>query len=451
MFHFLSKQPPARRIFISFALVSFLGSLALSLPFAQTPTSLATYFDHLFMAVSMVCVTGLSVVPLSETYNIWGQLIALILIQIGGLGFITFIGLFYLRFQQKLSFSNRAAIQESTNYTQPKSLKNFLKSVFLITFLIEGVGAFLLSFRFVPLLGWSDGLFTSIFLSVSAFCNAGFDNLGRSSLIQYQTDPLVILTISLLIITGGLGFSVWFDLQTNLLEKHPLKRLRFHTKVVLGASGFLLAFGTLSTLITEYHNPATLGDLNFWDSFLVAFFQSVTVRTAGFSTVDFTQMRPASIIFLVHQMFIGGAPGGTAGGLKVTTFLVLLAYARAEILGLPHVNLWKRSVSPKTVQKSFTILMVYFVSLMSSLALLSYFDGDSHRFLYVMMEAVSALSTVGVSANLTSTLNNACLTIIMLLMFMGRIGPLTLLISFADRKPSRKSTLKYAKANLLVG
>ncbi|MBF8970032.1 MULTISPECIES: potassium transporter TrkG [unclassified Streptococcus] len=451
MYRFLSKQPPARRIFISFALVSFIGSLALSLPMVQTPYSMATYFDHLFMAVSMVCVTGLSVVPLSETYNIWGQIIAMILIQIGGLGFISFIGLFYMRSQQKLSYSNRAAIQESTSYSQPQSMKSFLKSVFLITFLLEGIGTFLLSFRFVPLLGFWDGLFTSLFLSVSAFCNAGFDNLGRSSLIQYQIDPLVILTISFLIITGGLGFSVWFDLRTNWREKHRFKRLRFHTKVVLLYNLLLLAIGTITTLITEYNNPAILGEYDFGNSLLVAFFQSVTVRTAGFSTVDFTQMRPSTIIVLVHQMFIGGAPGGTAGGIKITTFLVLLAFARSEILGLPHVNFWKRTISPKTVQKSFIILMVYFVALMSSLALLSYFDGDSHRFLYVMMEAVSALSTVGVSANLTSSLNHACLTIIMLLMFMGRIGPLTLLISFADHTPSRKSTLKYAKANLLVG
>lgn len=207
----LSRLSPARRIFLSFALVILLGSLLLSLPFVQVESSRATYFDHLFTAVSAVCVTGLSTLPVAHTYNIWGQIICLLLIQIGGLGLMTFIGVFYIQSKQKLSLRSRATIQDSFSYGETRSLRKFVYSIFLTTFLVESLGAILLSFRLIPQLGWGRGLFSSIFLAISAFCNAGFDNLGSTSLFAFQTDLLVNLVIAGLIITGGLGFMVWFD------------------------------------------------------------------------------------------------------------------------------------------------------------------------------------------------------------------------------------------------
>ena len=208
MSHFLSRLSPARRILLSFALVIVVGSLLLNLPFMQIATSKANYFDHLFTSVSMVCVTGLFTQAVADTYNIWGQIICMLLIQIGGLGLISFIGLIYVRSNQKLSFSNRTTLQESLSRDETNSIRDFLRSIFLITFSIELLGALILSFRFVPLLGWGKGLLTSIFLAISAFCNAGFDNLGSTSLLSYKTDTLVNLTIAALIIMGGLGFSV---------------------------------------------------------------------------------------------------------------------------------------------------------------------------------------------------------------------------------------------------
>lgn len=353
---------PARRIFLSFAGVIFIGSLLLSLPFVQVSGSQATYFDHLFTTVSMVCVTGLFTQPVATTYNVWGQLICMLLIQIGGLGLMTFIGVFYIQGKQKLSLRSRETIQESFGYGETRSLRAFIRSIFLTTFLVEGLGAFLLSFRFIPEFGWGRGIFTSIFLAISAFCNAGFDNFGSSSLVNYQTDPLINLVIAGLIITGGLGFMVWFDLATQLGKKKK-RRLRFHTKLVLFLTAGILLFGTVSTLFTEWHNPGTIGNLSVPEKVLVSFFQTVSMRTAGFASIDYTQARPVTLFIYILQMFLGGAPGGTAGGLKITTFFVLLVFARSELLGLPHANVAQRTIEARTVQKSFSVFIIFLMKI----------------------------------------------------------------------------------------
>ncbi|MGT2846971.1 TrkH family potassium uptake protein [Streptococcus massiliensis] len=451
MFRFFSRLTPARRILLSFAMVILVGSLLLSLPWMQVPTSSAHYIDHLFTAVSAVCVTGLFTKAVADTYNVWGQLICMLLIQIGGLGLISFIGLFYVRSKQKLSFSSRTTIQESISHDESKSMKDFIRAIFLITFSLEALGAFLLSFRFVPLLGWGKGIFSSIFIAISAFCNAGFDNLSANSFSPYQIDPLINLTVAALIIMGGLGFSVWFDLKTNVRPKQGPRRLRFHTKVVLMLTGVILATGTILTLITEYNNPATIGNLSFGNKLLVSFFQCVSMRTAGFSSIDYTQAHSVTLLLYSLQMFIGGAPGGTAGGLKITTLLVVIAFARTEILGLPYTNFRSRTFSEKTTQKAFTVLFVFTLTFLIGLTFLSLFEGDNHRFIHLLFETVSALATVGVSANVTTTLSTAGLIVIMLLMFIGRIGPLTLIVSISDHKPDKKDTIKQAKANVLVG
>ena len=446
----LAQMSPARRIFLSFALVILLGSLLLSLSFVQAETSRATYFDHLFTTVSMVCVTGLFTQPVVSTYNIWGQLICMFLIQIGGLGLMTFIGVFYIQSKQKLSLRNRETIQESFNYGETRSLKKFIQSIFLTTFLVEAVGALLLSFRFVPEFGWVRGLFTSAFLAISAFCNAGFDNFGTTSLVAYQTDPLVNLVISALIITGGLGFMVWFDLATQVGSKRK-RRLRFHTKLVLMLTGGILLFGTVTTLLTEWGNTGTIGNLSFSEKVLVSFFQTVSMRTAGFASIDFTQARPVTLLIYILQMFLGGAPGGTAGGLKITTFLVLILFARTELLGLPHVNIAKRTIDPRTVQKSFSVFIIFLLTFLLGLVLLGLTTSGNPPFIHLMFETISALATVGVTANLTPDLGQLALSVIMLLMFIGRIGPLTLLVSLADYQPSKKDMMHYMKADITIG
>ena len=441
---------PARRIFLSFAGVIFIGSLLLSLPFVQASGSQATYFDHLFTTVSMVCVTGLFTQPVATTYNVWGQLICMLLIQIGGLGLMTFIGVFYIQGKQKLSLRSRETIQESFSYGETRSLKAFMRSIFLTTFLVEGLGAFLLSFRFIPEFGWGRGIFTSIFLAISAFCNAGFDNFGSSSLVNYQTDPLINLVIAGLIITGGLGFMVWFDLATQLGKKKKC-RLRFHTKLVLFLTAGILLFGTVSTLFTEWHNPGTIGNLSIPEKVLVSFFQTVSMRTAGFASIDYTQARPVTLFIYILQMFLGGAPGGTAGGLKITTFFVLLVFARSELLGLPHANVAQRTIEARTVQKSFSVFIIFLMTFLLGLMLLGITAEGTPRFIYLMFETISALATVGVTANLTPELGKLALSIVMVLMFIGRIGPLTLLVSLADYQPDKKDLIQYMKADISIG
>ena len=441
---------PARRIFLSFAGVIFIGSLLLSLPFVQVSGSQATYFDHLFTTVSMVCVTGLFTQPVATTYNVWGQLICMLLIQIGGLGLMTFIGVFYIQGKQKLSLRSRETIQESFGYGETRSLRAFIRSIFLTTFLVEGLGAFLLSFRFIPEFGWGRGIFTSIFLAISAFCNAGFDNFGSSSLVNYQTDPLINLVIAGLIITGGLGFMVWFDLATQLGKKKK-RRLRFHTKLVLFLTAGILLFGTVSTLFTEWHNPGTIGNLSVPEKVLVSFFQTVSMRTAGFASIDYTQARPVTLFIYILQMFLGGAPGGTAGGLKITTFFVLLVFARSELLGLPHANVAQRTIEARTVQKSFSVFIIFLMTFLLGLVLLGITAEGTPRFIYLMFETISALATVGVTANLTPELGKLALSIIMVLMFIGRIGPLTLLVSLADYQPDKKDLIQYMKADISIG
>ena len=446
----LGGLSPARRIFLSFAGVILIGSLLLSLPFVQVSGSQATYFDHLFTTVSMVCVTGLFTQPVATTYNVWGQLICMLLIQIGGLGLMTFIGVFYIQGKQKLSLRSRETIQESFGYGETRSLRAFIRSIFLTTFLVEGLGAFLLSFRFIPEFGWGRGIFTSIFLAISAFCNAGFDNFGSSSLVNYQTDPLINLVIAGLIITGGLGFMVWFDLATQLGKKKK-RRLRFHTKLVLFLTAGILLFGTVSTLFTEWHNPGTIGNLSVPEKVLVSFFQTVSMRTAGFASIDYTQARPVTLFIYILQMFLGGAPGGTAGGLKITTFFVLLVFARSELLGLPHANVAQRTIETRTVQKSFSVFIIFLMTFLLGLMLLGITAEGTPRFIYLMFETISALATVGVTANLTPELGKLALSIVMVLMFIGRIGPLTLLVSLADYQPDKKDLIQYMKADISIG
>lgn len=446
----LGGLSPARRIFLSFAGVIFIGSLLLSLPFVQASGSQATYFDHLFTTVSMVCVTGLFTQPVATTYNVWGQLICMLLIQIGGLGLMTFIGVFYIQSKQKLSLRSRATIQDSFSYGETRSLRKFVHSIFLTTFLVEGLGALLLSFRFVPQLGWGRGLFSAIFLAISAFCNAGFDNFGSTSLIAFQTDPLVNLVIAGLIITGGLGFMVWFDLATHIGKKKK-GRLHFHTKLVLLLTVGLLAFGTVSSLVLEWNNAGTIGNLSVADKVLVSFFQTVSMRTAGFGTIDYSMARPVTLLIYILQMFLGGAPGGTAGGLKITTFFVLLVFARSELLGLPHANVARRTIAPRTVQKSFSVFIIFLMTFLLGLVLLGMTAKGNPPFIHLIFETISALGTVGVTANLTPDLGKLALSVIMVLMFIGRIGPLTLLVSLADYHPEKKDMIHYMKADISIG
>lgn len=440
---------PSQRIILSFLLVILLGSLLLSLPISQVPTSNARYWDHLFTSVSMVCVTGLFTKAVADTYSTFGQIICMLLIQIGGLSLVGFIGLFALRGGRKINFMSMATLQEALNRSDTKHFRNFLKSVFGFTLAIETLGAILLSLHFVPEFGWARGIFTSMFLAVSAFCNAGFDNFGATSIVRYVDNTLINLTLASLIIMGGLGFSVWFDLQTQLGQKFHLRKLGFHTKVVLGLTATILSCGTLLTLLTEWNNPATIGHLSFGHKLLASFFQTVTMRTAGFASIDYTTAAPITLLIYIFQMMLGGAPGGTAGGIKITAFLTLVLYARSEILGLPHTNFLGRTIDSLTIRKAFATFSVFLLVFLTGLFALAITDRQQ-PLLFLVFEVMSALATVGVTANLTPSLTMAGQAVIMALMFFGRIGPLSILASLSLRKASKQESLQYAKSSMLV-
>ncbi|HFU4122462.1 TPA: TrkH family potassium uptake protein [Streptococcus suis] len=449
MSFFRIKLSPGQRIVMSFFMVILTGSLLLHLPFSQLPTSSATYWDNLFTAVSMVCVTGLFTVPVSETYSTFGQIICMLLIQIGGLSLIGFIGLFALRGGRKLSFINMATLQEALTRSDTKHFRSFIKSAFGFTLAVEALGALLLSFQFVPEFGWEKGLFSAAFVAVSAFCNAGFDNFGATSLVNYVENPLVNLTIAALIIMGGLGFSVWFDFQTQIGQRRSLRKLRFHTKVVLSLTAIILASGTLLTLLTEWNNPSTIGHLPLGSKVLASFFQTVTMRTAGFASIDYTKAEPVTLLLYIFQMMLGGAPGGTAGGIKITAFLTLVLYARSEIMGLPHTNFKDHTIDALTIRKAFATFSVFIMVFLAGLVAITITD-PRQPLLFLMFEVMSALATVGVTANLTPYLTQASQLILMALMFFGRIGPMSILISLSTRKPSKKESLHYAKSSMIV-
>lgn len=440
---------PSQRIAMSFLTVILVGSLLLHLPFSQLAHSQASYWDNLFTTVSMVCVTGLFTVPVAETYTTFGQLICILLIQIGGLSWISFIGLFALRGGRKLSFMNMATLQESLNRSETKHFRSFIRSVFAFTFVVEFLGAFFLAFQFVPDFGWQKGLFSSIFVAVSAFCNAGFDNFGANSILRYVDNPLVNLTLASLIIMGGLGFSVWFDFHTQARKGYLFKKLRFHTKVVLGLTALILVTGTILTLITEYNNPDTIGQMSFPHKLLTSFFQTVTMRTAGFASIDYTKANPITLLLYIFQMMLGGAPGGTAGGIKITAFLTLVLYARSEIMGLPHTNFMDRTIDLLTIRKAFATFSVFIMIFLLGLFALTLTD-PKQSLLFLIFEVMSALATVGVTANLTPTLSHLGQLVIMALMFFGRIGPISILISLSLRKPSKQESLQYAKSTMIV-
>ena len=459
MIRFLFQQSIPKRIAASFAIVILVGSLLLNLPISQLETSQATYFDHLFTTVSMVCVTGLFTQPVATTYNTFGQMICMLLMQIGGLGLMSMIAFFFFDSGKKLSLTDRLALQDSLNRDDTKNFKDYLRTIFKYTFIIEGIAAILFMIRFIPMLGVGKGIFTSIFFAISAFCNAGFDNLGDNSLINYATDPLLMFVISALIILGGIGFAVWFDVKNsiscyrrslqNKYHKMFYKRLHYHTKVVILLTLGLLVGGTLLTLMTEWNNSNTIGQLPIFEKVLVSFFQTVTMRTAGFASIDYTKANPSTLLLYCIQMFIGGSPGGTAGGVKTTTVLVVLLFIRSEIYEKKSINFRHHTIPYEMARKSLMIFIIFTVLTLSSVFLLSITDPQA-PLLYTLFETISAMCTVGVTANLTPTLSMFGQIIIMLLMFIGRIGPLTVLLSFSNRN-KQSSTIKYAKAPLLIG
>ncbi len=447
---------PTRQIALSFLVVIFIGSLLLTLPIANNGEP-AKYLDHLFVATSATCVTGLVPYPMVEQYSLFGQIVIIILIQIGGLGFLTFMMLIYVKAKKRLSFTSKLVVQEALNVNSLNNLSKFLKNIVIYTFLFEGIGALLLCSQFIPDYGLFKGLYMGIFHSISAFCNAGFDIIGANSLIPYQNNIVINLTIGILIIMGGLGFCVWFDVANKIKEgvafrKSPSRIFNsfdLHSKIVLTTTLFLLLSGTIVIYLLEYKNPNTIGGMEGGYQLLGAFFQSTTLRTAGFATIDYSKLTIATKFIMCIYMFIGGSPAGTAGGVKTVTFAVILVTLKSLFNGDDHVNVFKRRVEIEYLKRSLCIFI--FSLALVVLGLICLTITEQFNFIDLCFEAFSGFATVGLTTGITPLLSDVGKIVIIILMYIGRIGPTTMMLSFMRKSQKNNRNIVYPKGEIIIG
>ena len=423
-------------IMLSFLGAILLGSALLVLPFSTKSGESVDYIDALFTAVSATCVTGLVTLPTVATWSVFGQIVILILIQIGGLGVITITAGFMVAIHRKMGLKDSQLLSDALNVSTLSGLAEFVKKMLLGTFIVEGVGALMYMIVFIPDFG-AKGIWISIFNSVSAFCNAGIDIVAENSLCNYATNPLVNVVTCLLIILGGLGYVVWWDIIRVLKDVKRTKfrcvfKLTLHSKIVLVSTFALILIGGVSILAFEYNNPLTLKNYNFFDKMQIAFFQSITTRTAGFATLPQENLTNASAIICIILMFIGGSPVGTAGGIKTVTIVVLFATTIATVRGKNEVTLFQRNLSKQVTRKAVAVAFTSFIIVALSTILLS-LSTDAPA-LDVVFETVSATATVGLSRNLTSSLNVWGKLILSATMYFGRIGPISLATSFNLKK-----------------
>lgn len=453
---------PAHIITFSFLAIMLMGTLLLALPIASQNGESVGILNAMFTATSAVCVTGLVVVNTLNHWTIFGKIVILALIQIGALGFMSLFTLVLVFLGRKISLRGRILIQESFNLSSFKGMISFLKKIILGTFIIEGIGAIILSIRFIPEYGFKIGILNGIFHSISAFCNAGFDILGEVSLMEYQTDYIINITIMILIILGGLGFSVWLDLLKYfkyLIEKFKYGRkekfmLSLHSKIVLYITAILILFGFFATLILEFNNQNTIGNLRLDKKILACLFQSITLRTAGFDAIGQGELTYGSKFLAIVLMAIGGSPGGTAGGIKTVTIGVLFFTIISVIKGKDCITAFKKTISFHTVQKALTILVMMLNFIFLSTIVLSISEANNiyeFEFIDLLYETTSALGTVGLSTGLTPNLSFIGRVIIIFCMFIGRIGPITVVLGLSFKKRSKKNVIHYPEEKVIVG
>ena len=422
-------------IMLSFLGLILLGSVLLSLPISATGGKAVPYLDALFTATTATCVTGLVTVPTVSTWSIFGQAVILILIQIGGLGVITIISAVMILLNKRMGIGNRLLLQDAFNLNSLSGIVHFVKRVMWGTFLVEGIGALCYMPVFVPEFGWR-GIWISVFTSISAFCNAGIDIIAENSLCNYATNPIVNLNTALLIILGGIGYIVWWDvLQTSRKRRRGFRHLTLHSKIAIVTTAILTLGGGLLIFLLEYQNPLTIGNMSLFDKIQVSLFQSVTTRTAGFATVPQQDLTNASSILSLLLMFIGGSPVGTAGGVKTVTIAVLAVSAMATIQNKHEVTLFDRHISKQAVKKSVAVIAMSFgIMFISTLLLSAVSSADTLDILY---ETVSATATVGLTRDLTAQLGSMGKIVMIGTMYLGRVGPISLALALNS---SRKKT-----------
>lgn len=432
-------------IAIGFIVIILTGTFLLSLPIASRNGSV-NIFTSIFTATSATCVTGLIVVDTCTHWTVFGQLIILLMIQLGGLGFLT-IGIYVsVLLRKHIGLARREALHESVNTIETAGVVRLAKKIIKGTIMFEGVGAILLSIRFVPEFGWIKGIYYGVFHSVSAFCNAGFDLMGSkvpySSFVNYVGDPLVNITIMLLIIIGGIGFIVWDDIT---IKGFHFKKYLLHSKIVLTATAFLVIGGAL--LFWVFEHGKMLEGMNAPEQILSSFFSSVTARTAGFNTVDTLELSNGSKLLTMILMFIGAAPGSTAGGIKITTLVVVFVSAYSMISNKQSSEIFGRRFPLEAIRKAITVILINLSLVLISAFVI--FSVQNFSFESVLFEVFSAIGTVGMSTGITRDLNFVSRIVIILLMYCGRVGSLSFAVAFARRNIVAR--VKSPKEKIVVG
>lgn len=441
----LVNLSPTRIIVFSFAVIIFVGAFLLNLPIASNNGVSVGFINALFTATSATCVTGLVIADTMTQWTLLGQLVILLLIQVGGLGIVTLATFFSVLLGRKVSLKGKIIAQESISDYNFKDVLLMIKKIVLITAIIEFIGAALLSTSFIPRFGLR-GVYISIFHSVSAFCNAGFDLIGDyRSLTQFNGDPVIIYTTALLIIIGGLGFIVWKDLY-DYKNQH---RLYLHTKIVLVLSSFLILFGAIFFFSLEYSNPDTMGNLTLFEKINAAVFHSVTCRTAGYNSLSLNEMSEVSKMVTILLMFIGAAPGSTGGGIKVTTLGILIMAIASNIKGDSETIVLRRRVSQEVVNKALTIASLSLVLIFFMTVII--IGVEKLNFISVLYEVTSAFGTVGLSTGITPSLQGISKILLIFTMFLGRVGPFTFAIAIAMRANKKQQNVVYPEGKIMVG
>lgn len=449
------RMTTTRMIMLGFLAAIALGTLLLSLPIASKSRTAAPFLDALFTATTSICVTGLSTVVMAEQWSLFGQAVILFLIQFGGLGIVTFTTTILLLLGKKISLKDRLLLQDAYNLDTLQGLVRITIRILKGTLLVEEAGALLYCIRFIPQYGFAKGVWYAVFHSVSAFCNAGIDLFGSESMAAYRGDVLVNVVTMLLIILGGIGFPVWWEFLQNIKDMRRQRRrnepLRFHAglhfRIVVSMTLFLIFGGALLTLLLEYDNPDTLKPLPFGEKLLASLFQSVTLRTAGFQTIPQQYFREGTSMIYLLLMFIGGSPSGTAGGIKTVTMLLVASTVISTVAGRESTQVMRRKIAAKDVQKAFAVFGVsagILFALVTALMIVE--NGD---FLDTLYEMVSATATVGLSRGLTGSLSAAGRVLVIIGMYLGRIGPITMALAINTSRDG--SRISYPAGKIRVG
>lgn len=441
----------ARTICLGFLAVIALGTILLMMPFSTSDGKWNDLIVALFTSTSAVCVTGLSVVDPGTYFSFWGQLFIAFLAQVGGLGYMTTTTFLILLIGRKFDMRQKIAIQQALDRPGMSGSAQVIRSIIATTLIFEITGVFLLLPAFVPDYGWSQGLWLAIFHSINAWNNAGF-SLFKDNLIGYQSSFLVVFTITSLIIFGGIGYQVilemYISLRNRFLKKTTNVGFTLDFKVATSTTLILLVLGTIAFFYIELRNPQTFGSLNLRDQLLVAWFQSVTPRTAGFNTIDIGKMTTAGLFIMIALMFIGASPGGTGGGMKTTTLRVLTSCTKTILQGKEEVLLYERKIAVSLILKAVGVLVGSIATVILSTILIALTDPQLD-FIQILFEVVSAFATVGLSTGITASLSTAAKIILIVTMYIGRVGVLLLMSALlGDPRPTR---IHYPEENLLVG